>query len=100
MAGKKGMKCYSIEIRKKAVKMFFEEGYRKSDIRTALDIKNDSQLEEWFRRFRTEGYAGLAYKKKGRKSKRKDDITALERIEELEMKVELLEAFLSAEERK
>ena len=100
MAGKKGMQRYPIEVIKKAVKMFFEEGYRKSDIRTTLGIKNDSQLEEWFRRFRAEGYAGLGYKKKGRKGKRKDDITALERIEELEMKVELLEAFLSAEERK
>lgn len=100
MAGQKGMSRYPVEIRVKAVKMFFEEGYRKKDILAALNIKNDTQLEGWFRRFRAEGYDGLKYRQKGPKSKRQDDITALERIEELEMKVDLLEAFLLAEERK
>lgn len=32
MAGQKGMRRYSVEIRVKAVKMFFEGGYRKKDI--------------------------------------------------------------------
>jgi len=80
--------------------MYFEEGYRRKDIMTTLGIKNDTQLEGWFRRFRAEGYDGLYYQQKGPKSRRKDDITALERIEELEMKVDLLEAFLSVEGRK
>lgn len=100
MAGKKGMKRYPIEIRVKAVKMFFEEGYRKKDILEALCIKNDTQLEGWFRQFRAEGYGGLKYKQKGTRIRRTDDVTAVERIEELEMKVDLLEAFLLAEERK
>lgn len=100
MAGQKGMKRYPVETRVKAVKMFFEEGYRKKDIMDTLGIKNKTQLQDWFCRFRTEGYDGLKYRQKGRRSKRKDDITAVERIEELEMKVELLEAFLLAEERK
>jgi transposase-like protein len=100
MAGQKGMTRYPVELKEKAVKMYFEEGYRRKDILVELGIKNDTQLEEWIRRFRAEGYAGLEYRKKGRKKKRSNDITALERIEKLEMKVELLEAFLSAEERK
>lgn len=100
MAGQKGMKRYPIEIKVRAVKMFFEEGYCRKDILTALDIKNDTQLEDWFRRFRADGYEGLKPRKKGPKAKRTGDITADERIEELEMKVELLEAFLLAGERK
>lgn len=100
MAGKKGMRRYPVEIRIKAIKMFFEEGYRKKDIMDKLDIKNKTQLQDWFRRFRAEGYDGLKYRQKGPKSRRTNDITALERIEELEMKVDLLEAFLLAEERK
>ena len=100
MAGKKGMRRYPVEVRVKAVKMFFEEGYRKKDIMTAFGIKSKTQLQGWFRRFRAYGYEGLEYRQKGPKSRRADDVTAVERIEELEMKVELLEAFLSAEERK
>jgi transposase-like protein len=100
MAGEKGMRRYSLETKVEAVKMFFEEGYRKRDILAALGIKNDTQLEEWFRRFRSEGYDGLKHRQKGPKSRRQDDVTALERIEQLEMKVELLEAFLLVEERK
>jgi len=100
MAGQKGMKRYPVETKVNAVKMFFEEGYRKKDILAELGIKNDTQLEDWFRRFRAEGYSGLKCRQKGPKSRRHDDVTAVERIEQLEMKVELLEAFLLAEERK
>lgn len=100
MAGKKGMRRYPVEIRIKAVKMFFEEGYCKKDIMSAFGIKSKTQLQGWFRRFRAEGYDGLKYRQKGAKSRRTNDVTAVERIEELEMKVELLEAFLLAEERK
>ena len=100
MAGQKGMRRYPVEIRVKAIKMFFEEGYRKKDILDALSIKNDTQLEGWFRQFRAEGYEGLKCKQKGTRSRRADDVTAVERIEELEMKVDLLEAFLLAKERK
>lgn len=100
MAGQKGMRRYPVEIRVKAVKMFFEEGYRKSEIMNVLGIKNKTQLQEWFRRFRVEGYDGLKFRQKGPKGRRSEDVTALERIEELEMKVELLEAFLLAVERK
>jgi transposase len=100
MAGQKGMTRYPVKLKIKAVKMFFEEGYRRQDILAELGIKNITQLEDWLRRFRTEGYAGLEYRKKGRKKKCSNDKTALERIEDLEMKVDLLEAFLSAEERK
>jgi len=100
MAGQKGMRRYSLETKMKAVKMFFEEGYRRKDILATLGIKNDTQLEDWFRRFRSEGYDGLKYRQKGPKSRRQSDATAVERIEQLEMKVELLESFLLAEERK
>lgn len=64
MAGKKGMKRYPVEIRIKAVKMFFEEGCRKKDIMDKLDIKNKTQLQDWFRQFRAEGYYGLKYRQK------------------------------------
>jgi len=73
MAGKKGMKRYPIEVRVKAIDMYFEKGYCRKEILETLGIKNDTQIEDWFRRFRKEGYSGLEYRKKVKQGRRKDD---------------------------
>ena len=56
MAGQKGMRRYPVEIRIKAIKMFFEEGYRKKDIPETLSIKNDTQLEGWLNRLKLDAF--------------------------------------------
>lgn len=98
MAGKKGMKTYPLEVRILAVKMFFEEGITKREILDKLGVQNDTQLEEWFRAYKKEGYDGLKPKSKGRPRKAlKDPIpqSLEERVKQLEMENELLRSFLS-----
>lgn len=98
MAGKKGMKTYPYEIRVAAIEMFFIEKLKKKTIMELLDVKNDTQLEEWFRLYRKFGFEGLSPKKKGRpkKSKENEAVPCAEaRIKQLEMENELLRAFLS-----
>lgn len=100
MAGKKGMKTYSLEIRMKAVKMFFEEGVTKREILYKLGIQNDTQLEVWFRSYRKYGYEGLKSKAKGRPKQEHACQTLEERIKKLEMENELLKSFLTERERR
>jgi len=103
MAGKKGMKTYSLEIRMKAVKMFFEEGVTKREILYKLGIQNDTQLEGWFRSYRKYGYEGLKSKSKGRPKQKNQEHayqTLEERIKQLEMENELLKSFLTERERR
>lgn len=97
MPGKKGMKTYPIDIRISAVKMFFEEGITKKEILNRLGIQNDTQLEEWFRAFRRDGYEGIKLKAKGRPRKipMSPEAQSLEeRVKQLEMENELLRSFL------
>lgn len=97
MAGKKGMKTYPTEVRISAVKMFFEEGVTKKEILERLGIQNDTQLEEWFRAYRRNGYQGIIPRAKGRprKTPKAPGLQSLEeRVKQLEMENELLRSFL------
>lgn len=98
MSGIKGMKAYSFETKVKAVEMFFYERRTKKVILQTLDIKNDSQLEDWFRLYRKNGIDGLKAKPKGRPKIKIDENSSAEslneRIKQLEMENELFRAFL------
>ena len=97
MSGIKGMKTYPMTIKQEAVRLFFEEGKTMKEIMAKLEIRNDTQLECWFRAFRKDGILGLAEKRKGRRPKiavHTIDNTE-QRIKQLEMENELLRNFLS-----
>ena len=101
MSGIKGMKAYSFETKVKAVEMFFYEKLTKRVILQTLNIKNDSQLEEWFRLYRKSGIDGLKAKPKGRPIDANKNVESVnERIKQLEMENELLRAFLFDLERR
>lgn len=97
MAGNKGMKAYPLVIKQEAVRLFFEEGKTKKQIQDKLGIKNDTQLEYWFRTFRKHGAIGLVQKRKGRPPKVStiSEVSPEQRIKQLEMENELLRNFLS-----
>jgi transposase-like protein len=97
MAGIKGMKTYPLVIKQEAIRLFFEEGKTKKQIMDKLGIKNDTQLECWFRAFRKDGILGLPEKRKGRPPKIAATTTfsTEQRINQLEMENELLRNFLS-----
>ena len=97
MAGIKGMKTYPIVIKQEAIRLFFEEGKTKKQIMDKLGVKNDTQLECWFRAFRKDGVLGLTEKRKGRQPKIATAIapSTEQRIKKLEMENELLRNFLS-----
>lgn len=96
MAGIKGMKSYPLIIKQEAVRLFFEERKTKKQIQEKLGIKNDTQLESWFRAFRKDGLIGLQEKRKGRSPKVPTTATQYpeQRIKQLEMENELLRNFL------
>ena len=97
MAGKVGMRAYSLEIKQEAVSLFFEQGWTKREILVKLGIKNDTQLEGWLRSFRKSGVAGLKPGVIGRPPKDAVSVPAsdTERIKQLEMENEILRNFLS-----
>lgn len=101
MAGLKGMSAYSLDIKREAVKLYFENGFTKRQIREKLGIKSDTQLEGWFRAYRKDGIDGLEPARMGRP--RKPTVTTAmsdaERIKQLEMENELLRNFLLELER-
>ncbi|CUH97801.1 hypothetical protein P22_3947 [Propionispora sp. 2/2-37] len=101
MSGIKGMKTYPLVIKQEAVRLFFEERKTKKQIMDKLEIKNDTQLECWFRAFRKDGIAGLIEKPKGRSSKFATEaavISSEQRIKQLEMENELLEIFFQKQQ--
>ncbi len=55
MAGKKGMKRYSVEIKLEAVRLFYEEGKTRAEITTKLDIRDPHRVKIWLKQYRREG---------------------------------------------
>lgn len=77
MSGQKGMKHYSAELKREAVRRFLEEGRTCRQIAQELEIRRAERIEVWVRDFRREGDVGLT-KPKGRP--RKGEQNELERL--------------------
>ena len=59
MAGKKGMKHYSGELKLEVVRMFVEEGMIRAEITQALDLRSEDRVKDWVRQYRREGPAAF-----------------------------------------
>lgn len=79
MAGKKGMKHYSRDLKWRAVQMFFEEGMTPAAITQALDLPDPGRVPVWIRAYRREGAMAFA-KPLGRPRKRHTDQSELEHL--------------------
>ena len=84
---KKGQKYkkYSYELKVKVVKESLD-GASTRDLVKKYNIKNDTQIETWLRKYREEGFEGLKKKKQGRKPKTSEQ----SEIEQLRMENEIL----------
>ncbi len=79
MSGKKGMTHYSKAIKKRAVKMFLEEGVSYREIAERLEIRDSERIEKWLQMYRREGAASFE-KPVGRPRKEMRPQTELERL--------------------
>jgi transposase len=55
MPGRKGMTHYSIEIKKEAIRLFFEEGITQREISEKLEIRDSYRVRRWVKDFRQAG---------------------------------------------
>jgi transposase-like protein len=91
MAGKKGMKAYPAELKREAVRLFYEEGYTRAQVTAALGIRDPKRIQKWLQQYRAEGASAFA-KPKGRPRKVRGSQAELER---LQMEVALLKKLQS-----
>lgn len=100
MAGKKGMKPYSREVKLEAVRLYLAEGKSQAEIIQVLGINNVRRVKRWLHEYRAEGERAFEPKRqkgiRGRPPKR-ENIEAY--IARLEMENDLLKK-LHAELRK
>ncbi len=89
MAGKKGAKHYSRELKERAVHMALEEGMGYAAITDALGIRDRWRVRRWVRAYRREGAAAFA-KPKGRRRK---STSPQDELERLRMENELLKKY-------
>ena len=90
MAGKKGMKHYSLELKLEAVRLFLEEGLTRKEISKLLGLRSPENVKDWVRRYRREGAAGFS-KPAGRP--RKDPESEKAELERLRMENKLLKKY-------
>ncbi len=55
MAGKKGMKHYSVEVKLEAVRLFYEERKTRAEIVQALGLSGEHRVKKWLWQYRQEG---------------------------------------------
>ena len=91
MAGKKGMRHYSLTLKRAAVRAFLEECKTYGEVAQALDISDPQRVKSWVRQFRHDGEAGLQ-KPKGRPRR---TATPQSELERLQMENALLKKFHS-----
>jgi len=89
MAGKKGMKHYSLELKLEAMRMFYEEGRTRKEITETLGIRDKDRVMKWLRQYRREGKDAFLKKQRrlGRRPKKENTKAYIAR---LEMEVVLL----------
>ena len=88
MAGKKGMKQYSLELKLEAMRMFYEDGKTRKEITETLGIRSQDRVKRWLQQYRAKGEAAFRKKRRGpgRPPKKKNTAAYIAR---LEMEVEL-----------
>ncbi len=91
MAGKKGMKHYSRELKERAVRMALEEGMGYVAITEALAIRDRWRVRRWVRAYQREGAAAFG-KPKGRPRK---SAYPRDELERLRMENDLLKKYHS-----
>ena len=92
MAGKKGMKHYSLEFRRKVVSEYLEKRRSRSELCLAYDL-NRTQIQTWTRWQREFGEPKKPPSKKPRGRPRRGKETDKEKIARLEMENTLLKKF-------
>jgi transposase-like protein len=92
MAGKKGMRKYSLETKLEAVRLFMEEHLTRAEVAELLDLTSGDTVKEWVRIYRREGPAGL---QKGKPGPQKREESMEEELKRLRMEVTLLKKFHS-----
>jgi transposase len=92
MARKKGSKDYPLEMRREAVRLFYEEGLSRGEITQRLGIRDPNRVKSCLRRYRREGAEFFVCKRyrSGRKPKKEN---AKAYIARLEMENDLLKKF-------
>jgi transposase-like protein len=94
MAGKKGMKRYSLEVKLEAVRLFIEEGKSQAEIIEILGINNVRRVKKWLHEYRQGGEQAFLVKPGkgpvGRPPKRENTEAYIAR---LEMENDLLKKF-------
>ncbi len=91
MAGTRGQRHYSRELKEQAVRMALEQGLTYPEITAALGIRDPGRVKVWMRAYRREGAAAFN-KRQGRL--RRDHSLQME-VERLRMENTLLKKFHS-----
>ena len=92
MAGKKGMKDYPREVKLEAVRLFYEGGKSRKEIKEILGIRDVRRVDKWLQKYRQEGEAAFEKRRggPGRQPKKENQEAYIAR---LEMENELLKKF-------
>ena len=92
MARKKGSKDYPLEVRREAIRLFYEEGLTRAEITQRLSIRDPNRVKNWLWRYRREGVAFFEGKRhrSGRKPKKENTAAYIAR---LEMEIDLLKKY-------
>jgi transposase len=92
MARKKGSKDYPLEVRREAIRLFYEEGLTRAEITKQLEICDPNRVKNWLRQHRREG-EGFFISQRHRSGRRPKKENAAAYIARLEMENELLKKF-------
>ena len=85
-----GKQDYDIEVRKRAIRMYFEEGKPTWEIRRELGIEDEKRVTIWIWKYKQEGPGSLT-KQRGRPRKQAENERSY--IKRLEMENDLLRNF-------
>ena len=61
MARKKGSTDYPVDMKREAIRLFFEEGWTKAEITAHPAIRDPERVGNWLWRYRKEGKAMFFY---------------------------------------
>lgn len=92
MARKKGRKDYPLEMRREAVRLFYEEGLTRDEITKQLGLRDPNRVKNWMRQYRRKGAEFFVSQRhrSGRKPQKENTAAYISR---LEMENDLLKKF-------
>lgn len=92
MPRKKGSRDYPIEMRREAIRLFYEEGCTRGEITEQLGLRDPGRVKNWLWRYRREGEAFFSSQRHrtGRKPNKENTAAYIAR---LEMELDLLKKF-------